>query len=205
MHSRNHSYRSSWGVTCACSKPPGDSKQKISSRKPVPVSQLDIIMQCTRAHALISTCTEEHIYATEHFPGSSGIVAGGAQMNEKSYPTVQRSEPTITLMSTFTEDILQYIKSRCRHNVSEEEKKQSITILSLALWCQPGPVWRYLGIGYQNISPEDRVEHYWGLRLVGCDESCGVGRTDHKKDLEEDLFPHNLLSPISHQHIVPLN
>lgn len=36
---------------------------------------------------------------------------------------------------------------------------------------QPGPVWRYLDIGYQNISPEDRVEHCWGLRLVWCDES----------------------------------
>lgn len=35
---------------------------------------------------------------------------------------------------TSTEDMLQHIKSRCRHNVSEEEKKQSITILGLALW-----------------------------------------------------------------------
>lgn len=65
-------------------------------------------------------------------------------MNERSYTTVQRSEPTITLIPTFTEDILQYIKSRCRHNVSEKEKKQRVPILDLALWYsqdQCGDIW----------------------------------------------------------------
>lgn len=31
------------------------------------------------------------------------------------------------------------------------------------------------------------------------DESCGAAGTDYKQDLEEDLFPHNSLSPILHQ------
>lgn len=100
--------------------------------------------QCTRADALISTCTNEQIYATEHFPGSSGMVAAEAQINEGKHTTVQRSEPTITLTPTFTEGILQNVQNTCRHNVSEEEKKQSITILGLALWYsqdQCGDIW----------------------------------------------------------------
>lgn len=37
------------------------------------------------------------------------------------------------------------------------------------------------------------------------DESHGAGGADQKQDLEEDLFPHNSLSPIPISRIVSLN
>lgn len=55
-------------------------------------------------------------------------------MNGRKLHYSTKIQATITLIPTFAEDTLQYIKSRCRHNVSEEEKKQSVTILGLALW-----------------------------------------------------------------------
>lgn len=58
--------------------------------------------QCTRA--------EEQICATEHFPGSSGMVTGGARMNKGRHTPAQRSVPTIEPIPTFIESILKYIK-----------------------------------------------------------------------------------------------
>lgn len=60
---------SSWAVTWTCSKPPGDSRQKQSSREHVPVSQLGII---TRAL---------WVQSPEHFPwwASAALLAEQSQ------------------------------------------------------------------------------------------------------------------------------